>query len=206
MKISHRSYNIVLLPPEEVSKEAIRLSELVAKNFPVEFVLDGKTHYPHLTLYQLEVPDKNLSIVKKQLSNIFKSIITAKFDHYFGSQSGFLSWVCPRNKNLFDLHKKVVKSLNPLREGLLLPSKKLRYNHLTDKDYLQIEKFGSSGLFEYFRPHITITRLKSGDTYKKALNFLPHKKPLIVNFKKAALGKLSIHGTVTEIIEEYNLS
>lgn len=206
MKISHRSCNVVLIPPEEVSKEAIRLSELVAKNFPVEFVLDGKTHYPHLTLYQLEIPDKNLSIVKKQLANIFKSTITRKFDHYFGAQNGFLSWDCPRNKNLFDLHKEVVKRLNPPREGLLLPSKKLKYNFLTDKDYLQIEKFGSSGLFEYFRPHITITRLKSGDEYQKALHILPQKKQLIVNFKRAALGKLSVHGTVTAIIEEFKLS
>lgn len=206
MKISHRSYNVVLLPPEEVSKEAIRLSELVAKNFGVEFVLDGKTYHPHLTLYQLEVSDNNLSILKKRLSNIFRSVILAKFDHYFGSQSGFISWDCTRSKNLFSLHKNVVESLNPIREGLLLPSRELKYNHLTDKDYLQIKEFGSSGLFEYFRPHITITKLKNGDTYKKVLNFLPHKKPLIVNFKKAVLGKLSIHGTVTKIIEEYNLS
>ena len=206
MKFSHRSYNVVLLPPEDVSKEAIRLSELVAKSFLVEFVLDGKTRYPHLTLYQLEVPDKNLPIVKKQLSNIFKSTITAKFDHYVGAQNGFLSWDCPRNKKLFDVHKEVVKSLNQIREGLLLPSKKLKYNHLTDRDYLQIEKFGSSGLFEHFRPHITITRLKRGDNYNKALKILPHKKPLIVNLKKAVLGKLSIHGTVSGIIEEFNLS
>ncbi|MBI3443615.1 hypothetical protein HY008_03010, partial [Candidatus Woesebacteria bacterium] len=195
----------VLLPPEEVSKEAIRLSELVAHNFPVEFVLDGKTLYPHLTLYQLEVPDKNLSIVKKRLSNIFKLVIKAKFDHYFGSESGFLSWDCSTDKNLFGLHKEIVKSLNPLREGLSLPLEKLKYNFLTDQHYLQIEKFGSSGLFEYFRPHITITRLKRGDIYKKALHILPHKKPLVVNFKKAALGKLLIHGSVTQIIEEYNL-
>ena len=203
---AHQSYNVVLLLPEGISKEAIRLSELVAKNFLVEFVLDGKTCYPHLTLYQLEVPDKNLAIVNKQLSNIFKSTITAKFDHYFGAQNGFLSWSCLRSRNLFDLHKEIVKSLNPIREGLLLPLEKLKYNFLTDQHYLQIEKFGSSGLFGYFRPHITITRLKKGDNYNKALQILPHKKPLIVNFKKAALGKLSIHGTVSEIIAEYNLS
>ena len=203
---AHQSYNVVLLLPEGISKEAIRLSELVAKSFLVEFVLDGKTRYPHLTLYQLEVPDKNLAIVNKQLSNIFKSTITAKFDHYFGAQNGFLSWSCLRSRNLFDLHKEIVKSLNPIREGLLLPLEKLKYNFLTDQHYLQIEKFGSSGLFEYFHPHITITRLKKGDNYNKALQILPHKKPLIVNFKKAALGKLSIHGTVSEIIAEYNLS
>ncbi len=206
MKISHRPYNIVLLPTEEVSKEVIRLSELVVKTFPVEFVLDGKTRYPHLTLYQLEIPDKSLSIVKKQLANIFKSTITAKFDHYHGAQNGFLSWDCPRNKNLFDLHKEIVKRINPLRKELLLPSKNLKYNFLTDKEYLQIDKFGSSGVIEYFRPHITITRLKSSDTYQEALHILPPKKPLIVNFKKAALCKLSIHGTVTGIVKEYNLA
>ena len=206
MKIGHQSYNVVLLLPEEASQEAIRLSELVANYFPVEFILDGKTHYPHLTLYQLEIPDKNLSIAKKRLSNIFKSSISANFDHYFGASNGFLSWDCSRNKNLFDLHKEVIKNLDPIRKDLVLPSKKLKYDFLTKQDYLQIEKFGSSGLFGYFRPHITITRLKRGAFHKRALQILPRRKSLIVNFKKAALGKLSIHGTVIKIIEEFNLS
>ena len=205
MGISHRSYNVVLLPPEEMSLEAIRLSRLVASHFPVEFVLDGKTFYPHLTLYQLEIPDKNVSIVIKHVSDIFKTSINANFSHYFGALNGFLSWDCLRNKNLFNLHKAIVKNLNPVRERSILPSKKLRYDFLTEQDYLQIEKFGSSGLFEYFRPHITITRLKNGNNYKKALEILPYKKPLIIDFKKAVLGKLSIHGTVTEIIKEFKL-
>ena len=181
-------------------------NRLIANKFPVEFVLDGKTHYPHLTLYQLEIPDKNLFIAKKRLSDIFKSTISANFDHYFGGSHGFLSWDCSKNKGLFELHKAVIKNLNPLREDLVLPAKKLKYNFLTKQDYLQIEKFGSSGCFEYFRPHITIARFKHGNSFKKALQILPRRKSLIVNFKKAALGRLSIHGTVTEIIEEFNLS
>lgn len=205
MNESHNPYNIVLLPPDEISQEAIRLSRLIANKFPVEFVLDGKTRYPHLTLYQLEIPDKNLSIAKKRLSNIFKSTISTNFDHYFGGSHGFISWDCSRNKSLFGLHKAVIKNLNLLREDLLLPSKKLKYNFLTKQDCLQIEEFGSSGLFEYFRPHITITRLKHGTFYKKALQILPSRKSLVVNFNKAALGKLSIHGTVTEMIEEFKL-
>src|SRR3989344_1141137 len=206
MNKSHNPYNIVLLPPDEISQEAIRLSRLIANKFSVEFVLDGKTRYQHLTLYQLEIPEKNLSIVKKRLSNIFKSTISANFAHYFGAPHGFLSWDCLRNKKLFDLHKDVIKNLNPTRGGVVLPSKKLKYDFLTKQDYLQIEKFGSSGLFDYFRPHITITRLKHGAFHKRALQILPRRKSLIVNFKKAALGRLSIHGTVTEIIEEFNLS
>lgn len=202
----HKSYNVVLVPPVDIAQKAIHLSRLIAKNFPIEFVLDGKNYQPHLTLYQLEVPDNNLQIVKDQLLKIFKLRVVVSFNQYFGSQSGFLSWDCQRDKVLYNLHKKTVERLNTLRDGLLLPSRKLKYDFLTDENYIQIEKFGSSGLFEYFHPHITITRLKKGDNYNKALQILPHKKPLIVNFKKAALGKLSIHGTVPEIIEEYNLS
>ncbi len=202
---SHHSYNIVLFPPKEVEDEAIRLSQLVANNFPAEFVLSGKKLYPHLTLYQLEIPDKNLSTVKKVLLKLFKKAVTAQFQNYFGSENGFISWDCGINENLRYLHKKIIQALNPLRGGLVLPVKKLKYDFLTDNHFRQIREYGSSGLLEYFHPHITITRIKNGKDYQKAMKILPYKRILSVEFKQGVLGKLSTHGTVTKIIEEYNL-
>ena len=205
MNIAIKPYNIVLLPPKEVSEEAIRLSKLIAKSFAAEFVLDGKNFYPHLTLFQLSIPMKSLPVVNDLLKNTLKSTIETKFDKYYGAQNGFISWDCQINQQLLELHKKVIDKTNHFRRNRPLPSKKLQYNFLTTKDNIQIKKFGSSGLLENFRPHITITRLKDGKYYKEALEALPVKKTHLVKFTKAALGELSTHGTVIKIISEYKL-
>lgn len=200
----HCSYNVVLLPNSSLSKEVVRLSRKIASKFPVEFILD-KNHYPHLTLYQVEIPDKNFKIVQDLLSDIFKKSLSVKFDHYFGSNNGFVSLDCQNAKDLYTLHHTIVNKLNQYREGEILPSKKFKYD-LSDKDYLQVENFGTSGLFENFRPHITITRLKQKSDYKKALKVLPLRKPVMIKLERAALGKLSIHGTVPALLKEYRLT
>ena len=206
MSIAYKPYNVVLLPPKEVNEEAIRLSKLIAKSFAVEFVLDGKNFYPHLTLFQLSIPIKSLPVINDLLKDTLKSTIETKFDKYFAAQNGFISWDCQINQQLLELHKKVINKTNHFRKNRPLPSKKLQYNFLTTKDNIQIKKFGSSGLLGNFRPHITLARLKDGSHYKEALSLLPFKKPLLVKFKQAAIGELSTHGTVVKIISVYKLN
>ena len=206
MSTAYQFYNIVLLPPRAVSKEAIRLSKLIAKSFPAEFILDGKNFYPHLTLFQLAIPAKSLPVVNDLLEDTLKFTIQTKFDKYFGAKNGFISWDCQISRQLLELQVKVIDKTNHFRRNRPLPSKKLHYNFLTAKDHKQIKKFGSAGLLGSFRPHITLARLRDGSHYKEALNLLPPKKPLIVKFKQAALGELSTHGTVVKIISNYKLN
>jgi len=206
MNSPYQSYNIVLLPPKAINDEAIRLSKLIAKKYPVEFILDGKNFYPHLTLFQLSMPIKSLPVVNGSLKDTLKSTIETKFDTYYGAQNGSISWDCQINQQLLGLHKKVIGKTNHFRRNRSLPFKKLHYNFLTTKDNIQIKKFGSSGLLENFRPHITLTRLKDGSHYKEALRLLSFKKPLLVKFKQAAIGELSTHGTVVKIISVYKLN
>ena len=203
---AYQSYNVVLLPPREISEEAIKLSKLIAKSFPVEFILDGKNFYPHLTLFQLAIPVKSLPDVNDLLEDTLEFTIQTQFDKYFDAQNGFISWGCQISQQLLELQTKVIDKTNHFRRNRPLPSKKLQYNFLTTKDHIQIKKFGSSGLLSSFKPHITLARLKDGSYYKEALNLLPLKKPLIVKFKQAALGELSTHGTVVKIISNYKLN
>ena len=62
-----RPYNIVLLPPSVVNNQVIKLSKLLSKKYKTEFIVDGKNKFPHATLYQLEVPKKNLEKLYKSL-------------------------------------------------------------------------------------------------------------------------------------------
>src|SRR4030042_4305324 len=205
MKNRHQSYDVVLLPPDEISQEAIRLSQLIAKKFPVEFKLDGKTKYPHISLYHLEIPNENMSETVRRLKNIFRkqlkvSLKTKDYSYH----DIFISWNFIRNQFIYELHRELINHLNELRKGLEVEVfKKLKF--LTPYNYQEIRRFGSPFVLKNFQPHITITAVKRTIDTEKAFKTLPVKKTQNIDFTKASLGRLSDNGTVTEIIEEFNL-
>ena len=55
-KVANR--NIVILPPEEVIEEAIRLSRNIGKKHQTNFVLNRKNRWPHITLHQFAIPEE----------------------------------------------------------------------------------------------------------------------------------------------------
>lgn len=52
--------NIAVKIPKDISKEAIRLSNLISENNEAYFTLDGTSFIPHITLYSSEYPIKTL--------------------------------------------------------------------------------------------------------------------------------------------------
>ena len=52
-------FNIVIVPPKEISQQAIKLSRKF-KGSKSLFVLNQKNKFPHLSLYMLELPLINL--------------------------------------------------------------------------------------------------------------------------------------------------
>jgi len=207
MNNCHQPYDVVLLPPKDIAQEAIYLSKLIAEKFPVEFVLDGKTKYPHVTLYQLEIPDKNLDRVKNKLDRIFhkQKKITNQLTN-FSNYETFISWDSHKTQNLYDLHQKVVDQLNVLRDGLKVSVVLEAFDSFTHQQKQELDKFGAIGVLQNFHPHITITRIKNLFDLGEVLSMLPVKKLTHVNFEKVALGKLSTHGTVVAILKEFNLT
>ncbi len=194
------SYNVVLLPPSDVFQKAINLSNSLKNYFNLEFVLDGKTRYPHITLYQLTILDSNYDKLILLLDQIFtyrKKISSKKTN--LSSNGRFISIDVFNSKHLNDLHSEVVKKSNVLRKN----TSQILIKGSDKVDYLK--QFGSNGVFENFKPHITITRLKNEKDVVKALRSLKVEKESVI-FEKAAIGELADHGTVTKIIKEYNLS
>lgn len=202
MKNNHQSYDVVLLLHSEVNKKAMLLSQSVAENFPVEFVLDNKAKYPHVSLYHLEIPDANLKEAKNRLGAIFQnhSKISLKLLD-FSNQGSALVWNCEKTDEVYDLHKKVVKILNELREGLIVFES---IPHLPSQGAV-VKRYGWKSIFQFFDPHITISKLKREKDTRDALKFLGDTVSFSTVFQEAALGTLSDHGTVTDIIKRYPL-
>lgn len=200
----HQSYNVVLLPPRDLWQESIRISRMVSQEMAVEFVLDGKSKFPHVTLYQLEIPNKNLKKTLMRLNIIFREqpklpLTFAKMSHHGPS----IVWGCKKTPPLYSLHRTVINELNYLREGLIVSDFLKLAPALPSQENI-VKDFGWKGVLNYYDPHITLTRVKKESNIEKVLR-LPKVKPVSEIFDKSALGKLSDFGTVVDLIEEFNL-
>jgi 2'-5' RNA ligase len=203
---SHYPYDVILLTPIEVEKESIKLSEYIARRYPVEFILDGKTRYPHVTLFQVEMPNSKLKEVKKKLKKILQGEKTLDLIFSsFSTQSRFISWNCRLSGRLKKLHERIVREIEPFREGLKVSVVLKAHVSFTEKQTSQLEKYGAIGLLEEFKPHITISRLKNDKDANILIKEFSKLKNIHTMIDKIAIGKLSDHGTVVDIIESYPL-
>lgn len=207
MHNSNQALNIVLLPPIDVAKEAMRLSTLISKKYRMEFILDGKNKYPHLTLYQIEIPRANFKKVSGKLHDLLQKQrkIVSRITGIV-NEGTFISFDFQKNPRLYQLHKKVVNNLESLREGIKVAIVLKAFKKFTSSQESDLEKYGSLGVMENFRPHITLTRLKSGYDVNAVLRLLVLKEFRSIVFKEVAVGRLSDNGTVVSIVEKYRLS
>jgi len=55
--MNYTRYDIVVIPPPEITEQAIAMSRSLAP-FGTFFVLDGVTLYPHISLYHVPFEDE----------------------------------------------------------------------------------------------------------------------------------------------------
>ncbi len=126
------SFNVVIYPPTDISKKAISISKKLKKKGGL-FVLDCKNYFPHITLYMTEFPLKNVAKIRKLLKQFATK--TKPFEinslKYRQNKDGSIDIDYSRSKNINELQKKIIKLLNPLREGLMREKDKARINGMT---------------------------------------------------------------------------
>ena len=197
--------NLVLLPDIMVRDYAITLSQQIAKQHEVSFVLDGKNFYPHVSLYQAAYPDKNLPRIEKQMAAVAHS--SKKFSLRIKGCStlwGFIFLDAVLNIPLQELHESIVSSLNDLREGMLMDSVKdmLSSSDVSEKMKNSIRAYGSPLAMETYIPHITLCRLKNSAEVEEICASLGNAN---ASFEVDALhvANIGIDGTVNEIFASY---
>ena len=115
-----KSFNVVIYPPQEISKKAIGVSKKLKKKGGL-FVLDGKNYFPHLTIYMTEFPIKNVSKIRKILRNVAAKTkpFRATSLKYRQSADGYIDVDFKKSREIKGLQKKTIALLDPLRECLL---------------------------------------------------------------------------------------
>jgi len=196
--------NTVLMPPDEITSQAISLSRDLIKNYEVYFTLDGKNYHPHITLYSPEYPVKNLN----KIFNVVESI-ASKFNkihcHIIKAKEirGFISLEIEMIPEIKQLHEELVSKLNPLREGHIM--KKYISNHkmdFSDEKVENIKKYGYPNSMFLYHPHLSIIRFKDEAKAREIIKTLewPQKDFVVSNL---GIYKMGEHGTCRELIKEF---
>ena len=199
-----KPFNIVICPPPEISKKAIRISKKL-KNKKGLFVLDGKNYFPHITLYMTEFPLRNMTKVRKLLKQFAAK--TKPFEinssKYRQNIDGYIDVDYKRSKNINELQKKIVKLLNPLREGQMREKDKARMSEMTKAEQKNLKLYGYRNVGDKFFPHLTFSKLEKFD--KSALSNID-KSNFSFKVDKIGFFYLGDYGTCRKLIEIFDLS
>lgn len=199
-----KPFNIAIYPPVEISKKAIGVSKKL-KNKNSLFVLDGKNYFPHITLYMTEFPLKNVAKIRKLLKQFAAK--TKPFginsSKYRQNKDGYIDVAYRRSKNIDEFQKKVIKLLNPLREGLMREKDKARMSEMTKAEQKNLKLYGYRSVSGNYFPHLSFTKLEKFD--KSALSHIDKSN---FSFKVGRIGFFyrGDYGTCRKLIEIYNLS
>jgi len=197
--------NIAIIPSEEATNQAIKMSQKISDELGSRFILGQKTLIPHATVYQAQYPSRNIDRLKDMVKDFAQKtdLFEIELNKITASHGTFLFWDCEKSPILQNLHEKVVELANPLREGLI-PSQLSDRENLSSGDEYDIKTFGSMLIGSRYKPHITITRLNKDSDAEKAIELLSDTDNFSFKPRGLFLGYLGEHGTVTKIIENYS--
>lgn len=196
--------NIVFTLPEKVSRSAVSLSGKIKTETRVNFTLHQSTNVPHITVYQLIIPDRNLDRLIKILEDLALKLPPQNFRFAgFEEHSGYLSVQLDLPPRVKLFQEEVVKSVNFLREGRSLIGEEEALNY-PESQRKNIAEYGFDNLLDFYNPHITITCLSDPEKAKRFISGLNWTEN---EFSCSAIGLYSLgeFGTCKELIREFKL-
>lgn len=198
--------SIAIIPDELVSEQAIKIARKFSEGFSYEFTIDGKLNFPHITLYNALYPSKNIGDLKKILSTIVNQTqpFTLRLTELDIFYSNYIFWMCEKSDQLNKLHLDILSTVNPLREGLVLPDF-LTIPNPTDQEQKEISLYGAVMVGNRYTPHLTIMRFEDTEIAKGAIELLNINANINFQVIKIILGSLGKGGTVNEILEIFEL-
>lgn len=199
--------NIALLPDKKVRTTAMEMSRKIARSVRTEFVLDYKQFYPHNTVYQIAVPEKNFQKIKDSVRTITGMtqpfpVATSLFRVWFGT---FVSWDIILSKQLANLQQEIIENTNHFREGLSMVDPSL-LSILSRNDQSDAKHYGSLLIGPNYKPHITITRLVNINDAQKTEKILEKKRVMHWTADGIAIGSCGLNGTFNSILATFPFS
>jgi 2'-5' RNA ligase len=196
--------NIAFRIPENVAKVAMELSREIAEKEDAYFVLDGVEYFPHITNYNIEIPEKNLEKLIEAVGKLAKEFSSVEFifDDNIMADTGWIAPYFERTQRLKDIHEGFIGALNILRENHIREKFMKSNEFSSDEEQENVVKFGHPWVMGLYEPHLTITRLKDNDIAEKVSKELDWK---IEKFQVDSIGIFvsGEHGTCRKLIKEF---
>ena len=199
--------NIVFIPPKEIVDHSIRLCEEIKRENEVSFLLDGINNNPHVTIYQMVIPGWNLERLVEKLDQTIKNFNAQKFIFTdFQEHSGFLGASFKLTESIKRVQEEIVEQITELREGRNI----LEVNDPAVEDWPEshrqiVADYGFDNLFDFYNPHITITRLPD---FEKARDLAGKLSWPFAEFESNSIGlcELGDFGTCNKLLKEFKLA
>jgi 2'-5' RNA ligase len=199
--------NIAIKPPEKVAEKVMAANSETGNKYKVDFALDGINYYPHLTLYHVECPEKNLENIFQTLEKLLPKLGRIKLAfREVGREQISVSVYFSLSQEIRDFHEKIIEKINPLRDGRIRDKYRElgQVSNLTSEQKENILKYGHPELMNLYKPHITIARLEDEVTAEKAVNEIKWEASEFI-VDKISVFRSGKHGTCVEIIKEFSL-
>lgn len=133
-----RAYNIVILPPQEITERAIAVSRVAKKHGGV-FALNTKNIFPHITLQQTMFDPKDIPRIKKILKQFAQETtpFRASVTRYRTSHDHFVH-VAYRHTSFLRIQKEILRALNiPNQQQGYVPHITFSYFHTLPKNIVR---------------------------------------------------------------------
>ncbi len=199
--MNYQRYDIVVIPPPEIARQAIQLSQLL-QPLGTFFVLDGIALHPHLSLYHIPLEAEVLPAVIVALEKL--AAVTEPFvlmqDTYYPDQGVWIGVRYVADKSVLDLHSNVIdvtKQYRVIEDDIRY---KARWSEMNPKERTNLKECGWAHAYTLYSPHLTFTRLRQ--PYTDVLAHLPQRE---FSFLADHIGlyELGDHGTCVRLVADF---
>ena len=196
--------NVVLRPTEELVEAAVSLSARIAQDHETDFVLDGVTFHPHVTLYKISIADEDVLGVYARVQQVARRHrpISCPFGA-FQDGRGYLYLRLKPEEALQLLHAELVRALNGVRiRGARIRSKG-REAVMSSEERFNNLRYGHPNVLDTYRPHMSISRLRDPDEVGRVLKEISWPENWTEQvFRSSMLGVylMGEHGTCRELV------
>ena len=210
--VSKNSYiriNTILIPEGGIQKKLIKIARKIVKGQKEIFYIDNKNFYTHITLYSPEYPKSNFEKVAKKVEEFSKNTNRIILDSEgFNTGWGYIGLGFKKSDQIDNLHKRILKELNPLREGRIRDKyeseiKESKYPPI-EVDY--IKKYDYHNVLGSFHPHPTLARFETEEIAQSIKGGLdPELLSSEITFPYLAISEMGPNGTCTKILKKFKL-
>lgn len=192
------------MPPSEIARGVEKLSLEINKKEEAYFVLDSKSFYPHITIYGVEFPTRNLEKVFSEVESLAKKLVGVKFTFQkVATEKGYIGIECDCTEEFRAAHETIIEKLNPLRDGHIREKDNQKSSEFSEKEE-NIQKYGHPEVMNLYKPHVTVIRLKDERVAEKtAAEIKWPVKEFVLD--RIGIFKMGENGTCIELLKEFKL-